>query len=137
MNKNFFFLVFFVFGLLLAGCIGQGKAPTTPTTTVDKVTVDFLYADWCPHCQNMKPIIAELDKTLPDDQFVVRYWSEEDYKAGGPSKAVFEQYAANGMFQGYPTFVINNGTTYTAGEMPAAEFKGWICSQYTVKPTGC
>lgn len=148
MNRQIlaFFLLVVAFGLF--GCLGTPQVPatngTTPGTVTppknlsdDKVVIDFLHADWCPHCQNMKPVIAELDNTLPDDRFVVMYWSEDDYKAGGPAVQVFTKYANMGMFKGYPTFVINNGTAYTAGEMPAAEFKGWVCSQYTVKPSGC
>jgi thiol-disulfide isomerase/thioredoxin len=154
MNKTIMAVLLFVVAFGLFGCLGAPQMPVTNGTTptpgtnpgtvtpptsgsVDKVTVDFLYADWCPHCQNMKPIVADLIKTLPADKFQVNYWSEDDYKAGGPAAQVFTKYANMGMFQGYPTFVINGGTAYTAGEMPATEFKNWICSQYTVKPTGC
>ena len=147
------FLFILLFGLLLAGCLGGippvsgnttngGTTPpsggtTPPSSKVDKVTIDFLYADWCPHCQKMKPIVTDLINTLPASKFQVNYWSEEDYKAGGPSVAVFNKYSSSGIFEGYPTFVVNNGTDHLAGEVTAEKFKTWVCSQYTEKPQGC
>lgn len=32
----------------------------------DLVLVEF-YADWCPHCQRMKPVVKELEEKSKDD----------------------------------------------------------------------
>jgi thiol-disulfide isomerase/thioredoxin len=69
--------------------------------TQKEVTMDFLYADWCAHCQKMKPIVEKLVAELPSDRFQVNYWSDADYQAGKPGTvAVFDKYSNNGMFLG-------------------------------------
>jgi thiol-disulfide isomerase/thioredoxin len=106
--------------------------------TQKEVTMDFLYADWCAHCQKMKPIVEKLVAELPSDRFQVNYWSDADYQAGKPGTvAVFDKYSNNGMFLGYPTFVIN-GAVNASGEIDEAQFKSWVCSQFTSPaPSAC
>lgn len=115
-----------------AGAQASGVPPATK-----EVTIDFLYADWCPHCQKMKPYVAALEQSLPADRFEVRYWSEDDYKAGGQAADVYAAYEAAGYFSGYPTFVIN-GNDAKAGSMEEAVFKAWVCGKFaSPKPAGC
>jgi thiol-disulfide isomerase/thioredoxin len=105
----------------------------TPQQPAKEVTLDFMYADWCGHCQKMKPIVSELEAQLPKDRFEVKYWSEADSKAGKEASAVFAKYG----LRGYPTFVIN-GVDRRDGEMPQASFKAWICSKFSSPlPEGC
>ena len=98
--------------------------------------IDFLYADWCGHCQNMKPIVAKLESTLPKDRFEVRYWNEAS-RSDAAVSAIYAAYTSNGYFKGFPTFVAN-GNDPNVGEMTEAAFKSWVCSKFsTPKPTGC
>ena len=102
-----------------------------------EVVIDFLYADWCGHCQSMKPIIARLDEALPDDRFEVRYWNEASRGSSADAAAVYTDYSAKGYFKGFPTFVAN-GNSPKVGSMPEATFKAWVCSKFSSpKPTGC
>ena len=95
--------------------------------------MDFLYADWCPHCQAMKPIVARIASQLPADRFAVNYYSEADANAGKEAAAMFAKYG----LQSYPTFVIN-GNDQKVGEMPESEFLAWVCSKFSPpKPSGC
>jgi thiol-disulfide isomerase/thioredoxin len=118
--------------------VGQGNNSTAqggaPSQAPEKeVTLDFLYADWCGHCQKMKPIVAALEKQLPKDRFAVNYWSEADAKAGKEAASVFAKYS----LKGYPTFVIN-GDDKREGEMPQANFEAWVCAQFSSPlPEGC
>jgi thiol-disulfide isomerase/thioredoxin len=103
-----------------------------------EVTVDFLYADWCPHCQNMKPIVAKMIAEFPSDRFEVRYWSEDDGKSKPAASAIYKKYSQEGVFTGYPTFVVNGGKDYRAGEMAEQNFRAWLCYQFSEpKPSNC
>jgi len=111
-----------------------GNATAQPARK--EVTIDFLYADWCPHCQRMKPIVAALAARLPSDRFEVRYWNEAN-KGNATVAGVYADYTAKGYFQGYPTFVAN-WEDYRVGEMPESDFTAWVCSKFSSpKPTGC
>lgn len=112
----------------------QGTGSLAPTK---EVTIDFLYADWCPHCQKMKPIVAALEAQLPSSRFAIRYWRDEDRQSDSKVAGVFDTYTQKGMFSGFPTFIIN-GADFKAGEMPEATFRSWICSKFKAPaPTGC
>lgn len=141
------FSMFFVSGGIAAAIASQVSRPCAcgddaleaggvPAIETE-VTMDFLYSDACVHCQRMKPYVAALEKELPQDRFAVRYWSEDDYRAGGQAAEVYGTYEAMGFFPGYPTFVIN-GDDYRAGEMPEAQFREWVCSKFSApKPQAC
>ena len=115
---------------------GAAQAASTKTAQAKEVTIDFLYADWCPHCQIMKPIVANLEAALPKDRFEVRYWNEASRNDAAVA-AVYETYTEKGYFKGYPTFVAN-GNDFNAGEMSEAALKSWVCSKFSSpKPTAC
>jgi|GEM_PF-1528815 len=102
-----------------------------------EVVIDFLYADWCSHCQAMKPIVARLEAALPKGRFEVRYWNEASRGSNATVAAVYTDYSAKGYFQGFPTFVAN-WEDPKVGSMPEATFKAWVCSKFSSpKPAGC
>jgi thiol-disulfide isomerase/thioredoxin len=109
------------------------SANNTQPSAAKEVTVDFLYADWCPHCQNMKPVVARIAAELPPDRFAVNYYSEADANAGKEAAAVFAKYG----LRSYPTFVIN-GDDQRVGEMAESDFLAWACSKFSApKPQAC
>jgi thiol-disulfide isomerase/thioredoxin len=111
--------------------------PVTPPTTGKEVTIDFLHADWCSHCQNMKPVISELQLLFPPNKFEVRYWNEKDIATNAETGGIYDSYSKLGFFKGFPTFVLN-GKEYKAGEMPKAELVAWICTKFeNPKPSAC
>lgn len=111
-----------------------GSATAQPTASQKEVVVDFLYADWCQHCQNMKPRVANVIAQLPADRFQVRHYNDAD-RGNAAVAAVYANYMAKGM-TGFPTFVANG--EMRAGELPEAEFKAWLCSKFSSpKPAGC
>jgi len=102
-----------------------------------EVTIDFLYADWCGHCQNMKPRVASVASQLPAGRLEVRYWNEADRGSNPDVAAVYSDHAAKGYFKAFPTFVAN-WDDYRVGEMPEQDFKAWVCSKFSApKPSGC
>ncbi|MEM4348307.1 MAG: thioredoxin domain-containing protein [Candidatus Anstonellaceae archaeon] len=104
---------------------------------IAEVTLDFLYADWCGHCQKMKPVLAELEKELQSPRFVVRRWRDEDKGTNKDVAQVYSFYTEKGMFRGFPTFIIN-GQYKTEGEMPKEQLKSWICDKFSSpKPSAC
>ncbi|HQT44607.1 MAG TPA: thioredoxin domain-containing protein [Candidatus Micrarchaeota archaeon] len=131
-------------GLLAFGCAGIGSA-SGGSAYFDKdgnlsqtreVTLDFLHADWCPHCQNMKPIVARLIDTMPKDRFLVRAWNEKDQSTNPEVQTIYNNYTSLGYFQGFPTFVIGND--YRVGEVPESEMKAWVCSKFKAPlPDAC
>lgn len=54
--------------------------PTPSGNYTSNVTVDFFYHPQCPHCKNMKPIIAELERDFPDVRFSYHDTSIEEEK---------------------------------------------------------
>ena len=112
-----------------------GDAQATPTQAKE-VTIDFLYADWCGHCQAMKPIVAKLESELPKDRFEVRYWNEAS-RGDAKVAAIYTAYTNKGYFSGFPTFVANENDPQV-GSMPEASFRAWVCSKFAApKPPGC
>ncbi|MFA5105729.1 MAG: thioredoxin family protein [Candidatus Micrarchaeia archaeon] len=142
MNKSFFALSA---ALLLAFVLMLGCAGSSPSFDFEKkssisdskeVTLDFLHADWCPHCQRMKPIVAKLASELPADRFLVRSWNEKNMNSDPDTQTIYNNYTALGYFQGFPTFVI--GDDYRVGEIPENELKAWVCSKFKAPvPDAC
>jgi len=128
-------------GFMLFGCTGEGEPgifTKKPSLSEKKeVTLDYLYADWCPHCQKMKPYVAKLAATLPQDRFLVRAWNEADRSSSPDSQKIYTDYQAKGYFQGFPTFVLNEND-YRVGEMPEPQLKAFVCSKFKAPaPAAC
>ena len=102
-----------------------------------EVTLDFLYADWCPHCQRMQPIVSDVISKLPPDRFAVRYWNEKDRPSNSQTSAAYLFYTRKGYFIGFPTFVINTNVS-SAGEMDEGDFLSFVCASFKLpKPPAC
>lgn len=74
------------------------------------VLVEF-YASWCPHCQKMMPIVAEIKKLLADT-LKVEQFDIDDY----------QDMASEAGAESIPTFILyHNGEERWrhSGEMPA------------------
>ena len=76
---------------------------------VSKDTVIFYHADWCPHCQKMKPIVEELS-------------SEYNFLAvetsSGDNIEVMECFYDKMESQGVPQFICAGTGEIVVGEMP-------------------
>lgn len=74
------------------------------------VLVEF-YASWCPHCQKMMPIVAEIKKLLADTLKVEQFDIDE-----------YQDLASEAGAESIPTFILyHNGEERWrhSGEMPA------------------
>lgn len=114
----------------------QGGAGAQQAAAAKEVTIDFLYADWCGHCLNMKPRVASVAASLPADRLEVRHWN---YAAqDGATREIYALYSRLGHFRGVvPVFVIN-GNDSQVGEMAEPDFREWVCSKFSSpKPAGC
>ncbi|MEM2963327.1 MAG: thioredoxin domain-containing protein [Candidatus Anstonellales archaeon] len=128
--------ILFIFWIItLLGCINTSEQGNF-TQTKKEVQLEFLYADWCVHCNNMKPIVLELARELPPDRFELIMLNEKDI-ANPKIKEVYEKYTEMGFFKGFPTFVIN-GETALVGERSKQDFNLWVCAHFKPpKPTKC
>ena len=84
------------------------------------VLVEF-FATWCPHCQRMMPIVADVKKKLGDKAKVVQLDIDKN------------QALANELgVEGVPTFIVYKDDVEqdrTSGEMPEADLYGFV-NQY-------
>ncbi len=120
--------------VLLFGCAGS---PPPSGQAGNKVTLEFLYADWCSHCNAMKPYVSELQGKLPKERFEVVMLNEKDVATNPSVAAIYQKYQANGFFTGFPTFIIN-GENPLVGERPQANFNFWVCSYFEApRPDAC
>ena len=83
---------------------------------IPKDTVIFVYSESCPHCQNMKPLVKELE-----GEGYNFYWA-----TGSDSNAyeMLEECFADIMTGYVPQFICPDGTEYT-GEMPIGDLKNF------------
>ena len=111
--------------------------PNAPSAAPKEVTIDFLYADWCGHCQTMKPIVAKYESLHPKDRFEVRYWNEAKRSSNTTVSGTYATYTGKGYFTGFPTFVAN-GNDPMVGSMPDETFRSWVCGKFSSpKPEVC
>lgn len=76
------------------------------------VLVEF-YASWCPHCQRMMPVVADVKKKMIGKAEVFQYDVDK-----------FEKLADENNVESYPTFIIykdGREVWRNEGEMPEAE----------------
>ena len=66
----------------------------------------MFYADWCPHCQNAKPIVAELDEELKENNSKVNNKKVKIIKVNCEEE---EGLAKKYDISGYPTFKLLTG----------------------------
>ncbi|HEY0704521.1 MAG TPA: thioredoxin family protein [Candidatus Acidoferrales bacterium] len=67
------FLAFFAFALL-ASAVASQSAPKTAAIPLDKRPyVLVVYADWCPYCQDLKPVLALINDKYRGRIRFVRY----------------------------------------------------------------
>jgi len=121
-----------------ANATAQEKNDSGATAVAKKeVVVDFLYADWCPHCQRMKPVVDEVAAVFPSDRFEMRKWNEKDRGSDSETSSIYSLYSGRGYFLGFPTFVAN-GNSPQVGEMSKEDMIGWLCTLFSPpKPDVC
>lgn len=77
-----------------------------------KVLVEF-YASWCPHCQRMMPIVADVKEREKGKVAIYQYDVDKYPKLTDENRV-----------ESYPTFILYNGgkeVWRSAGEMPEQE----------------
>lgn len=83
-----------------------------------KPTLLEFYADWCPHCQRMMPIVAELKKIVGDKANIVQI-------EGDNNPELMEQYHVDS----YPTWIImkdGQEVWRDGGEKPLSELEDMV-----------
>lgn len=100
--------------------IGLTGAATIKNECIQKYgvsdnTVIFYHADWCPHCNNMKPIVQELE-----NQGFSFVWVEtEDNQAMNMIKECFSDVIGKGV----PEFICAGSKEVKMGEMSKSKLK--------------
>ena len=97
------------------------------TETKEPVVVYFFYVDWCPHCTNAKPEVAQFSEDL----------AKEDNKMNGVPVEVKQvnceeekELAAEYNVKAYPTVVAvkNNKTEQLNNKVTKSNLKDWLSS---------
>lgn len=81
------------------------------------VLVEF-YADWCPHCQRMMPIVAELRERIGGEADIIQI-------EGDQNPALVDKYHV----ESYPTWVIfkdGQEAWRDGGEKPLSELEDMV-----------
>lgn len=82
------------------------------------VVVIEMYASWCPHCQRMMPIVADVKKKIGDRAKIYQFDIDEN-----------QSLADKLGVEGVPTFIIYKDDVEVwrgSGEMPEAELYNQI-----------
>lgn len=79
------------------------------------------YADWCPHCMNMEPVVNSFKDRVNICQLDVDQ---------APVREVLTEAVKQGFDPGIPHFLYWDGSSYSErlGEMSSAEFESWLRS---------
>ena len=111
----------------------QGAYPTNGS-----VQVDYLYADWCPHCRATRPALMDAVSRL-GSAVSLNEWNEALRGSDAQVTAIYIQYKIEGVFVGFPTLVAHGpkGESYIAGEQTESELMTWLCQQYVDVPAAC
>lgn len=81
---------------------------------VSSSTVIFYHANWCPHCQNMVPIVEELQNAG-----YTFHYAETSENTGTEVIECFQEFMEGGV----PQFICAGTGEIAVGEMPSAELK--------------
>ncbi len=113
-----------------------GRVSTSPTN--GSLQVDYLYADWCPHCRATRPALMSAVNKLGSAVSLTE-WNEALRASDPQVAAIYNQYKSEGVFVGFPTLVAHGpkGESAIAGEQTEAQLMSWMCSQYVTAPAAC
>ena len=108
----------------------QMKKAKPATKNPQETYVVLFYADWCPHCQHMKPEWEQLKHEYENNSHIKII----DVESGDSNKnEIIEELNRkvtpnNIMIDGYPTILSVNGNEidYYRGERSASMMGGWI-----------
>lgn len=110
--------------------LNQNAGMATPYHSNEPIVVGLVYANWCPHCTQMKPEWNKMKKELQGDN----QYNVVEIEADQPDKQERIAELENGLdgktidAAGYPTiFKLNNGEVeYYDGERNVNDMKYWV-----------
>ena len=91
------------------------------------IIIGKVYADWCGHCQTLKPKWEQLKEILPKG----RVQTIEIEETETDKRAEFEKkYKKTINVRGYPTIfkIVNNKIEYYSGPREPEDMKRWVLS---------
>lgn len=94
------------------------KATLNAALDNGRPTLVEFYADWCPHCQRMMPVVAQLKREVGDRANIVQIEGEQN-------PDLMREFSVNS----FPTWIIivdGQEAWRDSGEMPLSELKGMI-----------
>ena len=125
----------------IGGAAGTGTvlaANRTVSSANNSIQVDYLYADWCPHCRATRPALMSAVNRL-GSAVSLNEWNEALRGSDAQVAAIYNQYKSEGVFIGFPTLVAHGpkGESSIAGEQTESELMTWMCAQYVDVPAAC
>ena len=106
-----------------------------------KMLIGKVYANWCGHCQSLKPEWLKMKKDLKSKMRKMGYLIEfvEIEEQEQDKLAEFKQRFPNLQINGYPTIFKNGGSgelEYYQGERTANEMGNWLIIQKHTRTMG-
>lgn len=122
------------------GAAGGSSAPAGAAAypANGSVQVDYLYADWCPHCRATRPaLMAAVSRLGP--AVSLNEWNEALRGSDARVTALYSRYKSEGVFVGFPTLVAHGpkGESSISGEQTEGQIMAWLCEQYVDAPAAC
>ena len=117
---------------------GTDANSETAPPSAEQIQLDYLYADWCPHCQATRPALLSVTGKL-GASVNLSEWNEASRATDPEVAAMYTKYKNEGIFAGFPTIVAHGpkGESFLAGEQTEEGLMVWICGLYTIKPAAC
>lgn len=105
-----------------------------------KILIGKVYANWCGHCQSLKPEWLKMKKDLKSKMRKMGYLIEfvEIKEQEQDKLAEFKKRFPNLSVNGYPTIFksYGNGLEYYQGERTADEMSNWLIIQKHTRTMG-
>lgn len=94
------------------------------------ITVGKIYANWCGHCQALKPEWTKMRDILSKKRHPVYYVEIEESQIEQKLPALKQKYGVDVTYSGFPTlFLIDNGKVkYYNGNRTSHEMANWVMS---------
>lgn len=109
----------------------------------DIIVVGKIYAEWCGHCQNLKPEWTKMKNNLKNSNVKCEFREIEETNQDNGIQQVNDEYLKNSNTKlalqgGYPTIfkIVNGEIKYYNGERNADSLQKWVTSDLPTKLKG-
>ena len=107
------------------------------------IVVGKIYAEWCGHCQNLKPEWTKMKNNLKNSNVECKFYEIEETNQDSGIQKVNDEYLNNSNTKltlqgGYPTIfkIVDGKLDYYNGERNANSLQSWVTTSSPTKLRG-